>query len=133
VSVYSMQLSSPPADIDTVHDMLADAWAALPTLEAPDRIRFETAFIELASNIMRHADNGAGVSCTLRIEHTGERIEATLLDNGKPGNVTLNAAMPDDFSESGYGIPLVQALVDDLEYHYDGARNRWRISSRLPD
>ncbi|MFC0681791.1 ATP-binding protein [Lysobacter korlensis] len=131
-SAYQVEVSAPPHDVDAVQDMLVDAWSALPPLSDDDRMRFELALVELASNVIRHANDGSGVSCTLRIENRGDRIEATLVDSGKPGTVCISATeMPDDLSESGRGIPLIRALVDELDYGRDGGVNRWYIMRRL--
>jgi serine/threonine-protein kinase RsbW len=129
---YQVEVSVPPHDVDAVQDMLQDAWSALPELSDDDRMRFELALVELASNVIRHANDGAGVSCTLRIENLGDRIEATLVDSGKPGNVCISATeMPDDLSEGGRGIPLIRGLVDVLDYGRDGGLNRWYIMRKL--
>jgi len=55
---HEWDMTSPPDDVDTVHDLLAVVWDGAPTVSAGDRMRFETALIELASNVMRHADAG---------------------------------------------------------------------------
>jgi serine/threonine-protein kinase RsbW len=131
-STFEVEVSVPPHDVDAVHDMLQDAWSALPRLSDDDRMRFELALIELASNVIRHANDGEGVSCTLRIENLGDRIAATLVDSGKDGNVCISMTdMPDDLSEGGRGIPLIRALVDELEYGHDGGLNRWYIMRKL--
>ena len=131
-STFEVEVSVPPHDVDAVQDMLQDAWSTLPELSEDDRMRFELALIELTSNVIRHANDGSGVSCTLRIDNHGDRIEATLVDSGKPGNVCISASeMPDDLSESGRGIPLIRALVDELDYGRDGGVNRWYIMRRL--
>ncbi|MEO7722587.1 MAG: ATP-binding protein [Pseudolysinimonas sp.] len=125
---------TPPDSVDTVHDLLEDVWTDAPSIPAGDRLRFETALIELASNVIRHADGGSGVTCTLMIETFPDRIEATLSDSGEPGNVQLaEREMPDDLSESGRGIPLIQALVDELSYDRDGSLNRWHIMRKFED
>lgn len=131
---FVVEISAPPHDVDAIQNMLQDAWSTLPVLSDGDRMRFELALVELASNVIRHADDGSGVTCTLRIDSLGDRIEATLVDNGKPGSVRISAVeMPDELSESGRGIPLIRALVDDLEYGRHDGMNRWHIMRRLSE
>ncbi|MEO6533530.1 MAG: ATP-binding protein [Pseudolysinimonas sp.] len=131
---HTIRMYTPPDSVDTVHDLLEDVWTDAPSIPAGDRLRFETALIELASNVIRHADGGSGVTCTLMIETFPDRIEATLSDSGEPGNVQLaEREMPDDLSESGRGIPLIQALVDELSYDRDGSLNRWHIMRKFED
>jgi serine/threonine-protein kinase RsbW len=129
---HALTMSSPPDDVDTVHSMLASVWEESEAVSLRDRFSFETALVELASNVMRHANPGSGVSCHLAITVFPDRIEATLTDSGKPGDVELaGRTMPDALAESGRGIPMIKALVDELDYDSGDDGNSWRISRRL--
>ncbi len=126
---HSLSISSPPDDLDAVHALLESVWSSRSDVSAMDQIAFETALAELAANVLRHADDGSGVTCHLAVLVAGDRLEATLTDSGTPGNMCLaGRAMPDDDAESGRGIPLIQALVDDLDYERVDGLNRWRIA-----
>jgi serine/threonine-protein kinase RsbW len=39
----------------------------------------------------------------------------------------VGRSMPDEFDESGRGIPFILALVDSLDYRREGSRNVWTI------
>jgi serine/threonine-protein kinase RsbW len=131
---HEWDMTSPPDDVDTVHDLLARVWDDSPAVSAGDRMRFETALIELASNVMRHADAGQGVSCTLTIDVTEDGIEARLRDNGRPGDIELSRIeMPDEEAESGRGLALIHSLVDEVEYRRAADENHWRIRKALGD
>ena len=131
-AVHTLRISSPPDDVNTVHNLLELVWRDSPQIRADERLRFEMALIELASNVMRHADAGTGVSCTVTIEMSPHEIRATLSDTGEVGQIELtNRSMPDEFAESGRGIPLVQALVDELRFDREGGLNHWHISRRI--
>ncbi len=122
----------PPRDLTAVHELLQALWADLPDLEPLDRFAFETALVELAGNVMEHADAGAGLTCEIRVTAEDDALAASLQDTGRAAVVDLEKrAMPDPLAERGRGIPLVQRLVDDLAYERDGAVNRWRIARRL--
>lgn len=128
----TMHIESPRDDIDTVLDLLGTVWLDAPDVPAADRMRFETALIELAMNVLQHADAGAGVECVLAIVITSDRLDAALTDHGLAPVVDLRArAMPEALAESGRGIALVQTLVDELDYARTGDTNRWHISRRL--
>ncbi len=130
--VHTMFMSSPPDDVNRVHEFLAEVWEDVPSIEMMDRFGFETALVELAANIFRHADSGEGLECSVRLETDGSRIVAVLTDSGVKGNVYLgDHDMPDVMEESGRGLLLIKALVDELHYERQGEVNRWRISKKL--
>ena len=131
-SVHTLSIVSPPDDVDSVHDMLESVWLSAPQVSPRDRFSFETALIELASNVIRHADGGAGVSCALTVEITAHRIVASLTDSGLAGNISLIApSMPDELEESGRGLSIIHALVDEVGYDRSDDLNHWRISRKL--
>jgi serine/threonine-protein kinase RsbW len=122
-------MTSPPDDVDTVHDLLGTVWEANSSISLRDRISFETAVVELVSNVIRHADAGDGVRCQLDVVVQETSLEATLTDSGEPGNITLRGrALPDEMAESGRGIPLINALVDVVDYNREDGINRWYLS-----
>jgi serine/threonine-protein kinase RsbW len=129
---FTLSMSAPPDDVDTVHALLESVWAHASTVPTTDRVSFATALIELTGNVIRHADAGLGVTCTLTIEIFDDRLEARLSDSGEPGGVQLASRdMPDDLAESGRGVPLIEALVDELHYERSESSNHWWISRKL--
>jgi len=133
VARHTLHLAVPPGDVDAVHSLLEAVWAEAPGIPMMERFRFETALLELASNVVKHADGGSGLWCTLEIDAHPEHIEATVLDDGEPSDaqILLPREMPDELAESGRGIAMIQALVDDLTYSREGTTNRWSISRRF--
>lgn len=132
-TTHRMDLSSPPDDINTVQDLMQDVWATAPGVGMVDRFSFETALVELAANVIAHADAGLGVSCSLTVTIAPDHIDAELCDSGQPGgDLDLESAeMPDSLSESGRGLPIIRALVDEFRYDRIGLVNRWKISRNL--
>ncbi|MGV8969207.1 MAG: ATP-binding protein [Microbacteriaceae bacterium] len=123
---------SPPSTIDDVHVVLDDFWAKLPELSLTDRFSFETAVIELTANVILHADDGRGLSCELEIIFTGDSLIANLHDTGKPGGIYLaSPGMPDASAESGRGLPIIHALVNDVTYVRVDGSNRWHLMRKL--
>lgn len=134
LSERSLQLTSPPDDVDAVHGLMEQVWSDAPGIVAMDRFSFETALIELASNVLRHADDGSGITCTVTVEIGRGNIVARLADTGIAGEISLRPRdMPEEMSESGRGLAMIQALVDKVEHHREGGFNYWLISRRLRD
>jgi serine/threonine-protein kinase RsbW len=135
-----LELSAPadPAILDLVHAMLEHLWQAHTDVADRDRFRFETAVIEILGNIVEHA---------YELDHTapppppeesrrfdiclsaddGELV-ASFGDNGLPVHLDLgHVAMPDEMAESGRGLALAAAAVDEVEYDRVEGRNHWRL------
>lgn len=126
----TVRLSTPPGDVNTVHDFLADLWPEAHGVSDVDRISVETALIELAANVMQHADSdGSGLACEFTIVISDEAINMTVRDTGEPGEIQLvGAEMPELEAESGRGLALITALVDHVAYSQDDGHNVWRLS-----
>jgi serine/threonine-protein kinase RsbW len=116
--------------LEDVHAALARLWDAAPEVPDLDRLRFETAVIEIATNVVRHTvpvgDGPVRASVLLRADPA--RLEAELTDDGAPVRVDLDPAPVDDFAESGRGIALVLRAVDSLSLAREGGRNTWRLA-----
>lgn len=129
---HSLVMPVPPGDINVVHDLLQQVWQSEPTISMIDQICFETALIELASNVIRHATAGRSITFELVITTDSGHLEAVLCDTGGPSDVQLSGrTMPDDEAESGRGLVLIQTLVDELSYDRVKSMNCWRIRRRL--
>ena len=129
---FKRQFTSPPDDVELVHDLLNSVWADASNIGSADRFSFETALVELAANIIRHADVGIGISYSITVQIFDGQLEATVIDDGEHTSVEhTETDMPDDLSESGRGIPLINALVDHFSFDRDGDFNRWQIIRNL--
>jgi serine/threonine-protein kinase RsbW len=111
--------------------MLQALWEEAGDVALEDRIRFETAVTEIAGNIVLHAPAGRPLDFTIEVDVHPDRLEARFRDAGRRADVDLTPArMPDDLAESGRGLALALAAVDELEYQRDGIINRWRVIRR---
>ena len=105
------------------------------------RAEFATAVAEIAANIIRHACPAVGDRCephlVMAVHLKG--IEATFTDRGVPCRVPIPVGppivspdQPKAWPESGLGLGLARAAVDDLRYERTPAgENRWRLCKRL--
>jgi serine/threonine-protein kinase RsbW len=122
-------LKAPPGDVNTVHSFIQELWDAEPAIGDMDKMAFETALIELASNVIEHTGVGNGVSCVISIKATPTTLSAQLSDTAEVGDIQIvGRGMPDEDAESGRGIALVQMLVDELGYNRVGESNVWSFT-----
>jgi serine/threonine-protein kinase RsbW len=117
-----------PASLERVHALLQALWSDDSEVTAPDRLLFETAVIEIAGNIAQHAPDGRPLEFTLLLRLCPTRLEAEFRDRGRRVDVDLDAAaLPDALAESGRGLAITLAAVDELRYHRHDGRNVWHI------
>jgi len=129
---HEVELHSPPDDVDDVHALLGQVWAENPQVAPMERFRFETALVELSGNVFEHADEGTGLRCTLTVTVCTDRLTAVVVDTGRPLDGDIHRTdMPDELAESGRGLPLIQALVDEFSYEREHGTNRWRLAHNL--
>ncbi|MFS4504755.1 ATP-binding protein [Clavibacter sp. Sh2141] len=124
----TMTLQAPPDDVDAVHELVARLWDDRPDVGDLDRMAFETALVELASNVIEHADTGEGVSCVVSVTVDDGSMSARLRDGAEAGDFRLvHRDMPDVDAESGRGLAMVQMLCDELTYERVGDENVWSV------
>ena len=124
----TLAFRTPPDDIELVHDLLDSLFGERADVCARDRMEFETALVELVSNVIQHAVSTTAVLCRLVVTVDDEALRAELVDTADPPGVdTGPREMPDAFAESGRGIALIQALVTDFDYERTASRNLWSI------
>lgn len=129
----TLNWSAPPCDVNAVHNFLESIWQDFSEINEMDRMTFETAILELASNVIEHATTeDDGVACVLQVHAVNHTLRAELRDTADAGAFRLTArAMPSSDAESGRGIALIQAMVDDLKYERAGQFNVWTITKTL--
>ena len=128
---HRVSLPAVPASLDRVHALLEAVWADHDDVVVDDRMRFEIGVTEIAGNIVEHAAAPAPIDLHLAVEVHPDRLEARFRDPGGRVEVDFdNAAMPDELAESGRGLAMVLAVVDELTYRNDGSDNHWLIVRR---
>ncbi len=117
-----------PADLDRIHELLADLFSDAGDVDGRDRIGFELAVIEVAGNIAEHSLQTPDFTCDLVVRVGPDRLEAEFHDSGQELQVDLDdAEMPDEMAESGRGLAIARAAVSELTYRREGAGNTWLI------
>ena len=123
------------ADLDTVHAAISDfsRQHGLPEdVSTPLRLALD----ELITNVVEHGFERHALGerdLVLRLDSTGEVVQATIEDNGIPFDPTGAAfAEPggelDDRPIGGLGLHLVRRSIDRMDYRRDGERNVLAVS-----
>jgi serine/threonine-protein kinase RsbW len=122
-----------PRDARYVGVMREVAGCILTELHAPQEAvdDIQLAVTEACANAVRHAVGTADYSVRFAVGQDSCEIE--IVDIG-PGFTPEDEgeAQHDPESESGRGLTLIRALVDDLEFTRDGADNRIRLTKTWP-
>ena len=128
---HSLTAPAESASLEQVHAALEALWGEYDDVTPSDRILFETAVIEIAGNIAQHASAGVPLQFTLNLWVEPDRVEAEFRDHGRRVDIDLDVVvLPDDSAESGRGLAMARAAVDELQYRRDGSTNHWRIVRR---
>lgn len=137
VAERALELPVELESVDRVQDALAELWEQDPTVAVVDRLRLETAVVEVVGNVVEHAyaaGSHDGRVLEVHLQLSTEVVGAVISDNGMPVELDLGSVtMPDEDAESGRGLALTLAAVDDLRYVRLGGRNRWTMVCRRAD
>ena len=127
-----LRAPSSMANLDSAVAFVRDA-----VLPYGDRVAYEMELVasELVTNAITHArqdSNGAPAGgkgeMDISLSLEADSVAFDLLYPGEPFDAgTVGAVLPDPLEEGGRGIPIVRALVDELEYSNDSGMNHWHL------
>jgi serine/threonine-protein kinase RsbW len=112
-------------------------------LNALDTNGIEVCLVEAVNNSIKHAyggDGGHTVAVDVRLQ--ADELTLDIWDRGKAADpewihrdhseaFDLDPDRPEDFSESGRGLAIIQQVMDSFEYTPGIERNRFRLTKRL--
>ena len=130
VIVVPMTLES----IDVVQTEFDAWWTAVGEQSTSLRFSFETAVVEIATNIVEHtrrAEGRAGIGYSIELTADETQLTAVFRDNRMPADIDLSTiTMPDLEDESGRGLAFALAALDSVEYRHVDGRNFWTLVCR---
>ncbi|WP_405373014.1 MULTISPECIES: ATP-binding protein [unclassified Microbacterium] len=113
--------------VDTVHDAVERLWVAVPEVSDDDRMLFALAVSELVTNMVEHAQGMSPPHVSVHLSVDESALTAVLADDADPALIRLDDVhMPDADAESGRGLALALAALDELA-HEPGEGNVWRL------
>jgi serine/threonine-protein kinase RsbW len=127
---YVLRGFAVPATLALLHGLLARAGEEHPDVPSEDLMMFEIAVIELAGNVVEHGQPTGAVEYSFHLEVHDDRLVGTLSDSGSEIPYTGDVAMPETDVEHGRGLPLAEAVLDELSYARADDVNVWRMTRR---
>lgn len=99
-----------------------------------EQYNFTLALHELCTNIVVHAYHGVrgDIQVALTLQFEPQMIQALVIDSGEPFD-KASAAAPnlEEPQEHGYGLFLIEQLVDEFKYTRLAAGNQWQLKRMM--
>ena len=126
---YSVQGQAAPECFEELHELLERVSENHPDVARQDLDMLETAVIEIAGNVVEHGRPPGQVSYSFFLEVTDTALESVLIESGTevPADLDQPRAAPDEMSETGRGLLLAGAVLDELRYERRDGQNTWTM------
>lgn len=119
--------------VEQVLDTVEDLSNATQNLSDEDRLFFSLAVSEIATNIVTHCDQDAGVTVRADLVVDQESLRAQFHDDAKPADVPLgDAGMPEEMAESGRGMAIATMALDQLSHEISDGNFWTLVRNRRP-
>ena len=125
-----------PCDLDQVRPLTREARAFLAAkgLREEELMSCELVLAEACNNAIQYATGeGQGQPIEVVVECDDARVQMLVNDHTPGFNLQEKLRLPEDESESGRGMFIIQSLVDDIDYLFGTEFNSLVLTkSRLP-
>lgn len=114
--------------LNEISGLLEQAWSSNSHVPDDVRVQVGIAVGEIGANIVEYAGRPARMRMEVCVRPN--EVEVTFTDDGAPVMVDLaSVRMPNELAESGRGLALAQAVLEQLNYCRDLV-NRWTLVSK---
>ncbi len=128
---YALHGFAVPSSLNLLHDLLERVRADHPDVAERDLSMFETAIVEIHGNVVEHGRPPGSVIFAFELSLEPDRIVGILADTGIAApELSGFHELPDAMAESGRGLWLARATLDELHYARTGGRNTWKLVRR---
>ena len=129
VGDYRVDTLALPETLGLVHELLDRVRADHPDVAPTDLMLFETAVIEIATNVVEHGRSPGTIHYSFTLEVRADRLLGRLRDDGPPLPES-ERPMPSTDSEDGRGLAIARVALDDLVYQRVDGHNEWTMRRR---
>ena len=131
---YALRGLAVPESLNLLQDLLDQVRREHPELDETDVSMFETAIVEIHGNVVEHGHPPGQVIYAFELEVSSDRLVGILADTGVAApDLSGMDELPDEMAESGRGLWLAKATLDDLQYARAGDRNTWKLVRNRTD
>jgi len=131
---YALRGLAVPESLNRLQDLLDQVRREHPELDETDVSMFETAIVEIHGNVVEHGHPPGQVIYAFELEVSSDRLVGILADTGVAApDLSGMDELPDEMAESGRGLWLAKATLDDLQYARAGDRNTWKLVRNRTD
>lgn len=117
--------------VDHALDELDRLWSRAPEVPAADQVLFALALSEVTTNIAQHNER-ADVVLSVDVRVTADELRAYVRDTAPPAPIDWDAvSMPGEEAESGRGLALSQAALDEFTHTVTDLGNTWVLVRRV--
>lgn len=129
-STVVLETVTGPGTLEAIQAGLDEFFVSHRHVPGAVRMNLSIAAAEIGANIIEHAGAGHTIHLRMEVGLFPDEIRIDFTDDGAPAEMDLaEVALPDDDAESGRGLTIAQAVLDELTYHRD-AVNHWTLMSR---
>jgi serine/threonine-protein kinase RsbW len=131
---YSLSGLAVPESLELLHGLLDQVRSDCPHLDETHLSMFETAIVEIHGNVIEHGRPRGQLLYTFGLKVHDDKLVGVLTDNGVADpDLSELEALPNEVSESGRGLWLARATLDELEHARIDGRNTWTLTRYLND
>lgn len=117
--------------VDRALDELDRLWSEAAEVPTQDQVLFALALSEVTTNIAQHNEH-ADVVLSIDVRVTAEEARAYVRDSAPPAPIDWDAVtMPGEEAESGRGLALSQAALDEFTHTVTDLGNTWILVRRV--
>ena len=120
-----------PESLDLLHGLLHRVREENDDIDATELMLFETAIIEIHGNVVQHGRPQGQVVYTFDLDVRDDMLVGVLADNGEAvPDLSAQGGLVGEGAESGRGLHLARAALEELSFVRRDDQNTWRMVKR---
>jgi serine/threonine-protein kinase RsbW len=117
-----------PESLNRLHALLDRVREEHSEIDPTELMLFETAIIEIHGNVVQHGQPEGQVVYTFALEVCDDMLVGVLADNGEAvSDLSEQEGLVGEDAESGRGLDLARAALDELSFVRRDEHNTWRM------